>query len=238
MQLGSLKDEEILVAIVGVITAFIWINVSPSVGSFYTVAVMFYLVPVFAKRKDWVVQTLTKRPPLVNGVVIALVILFVWVMASSFILDSLMPNTEVSFYNFFDNVRAHTNLPVLGSDATANFATYGIAIPIIESFIFISFVFMLAFKGLGLKQLNWYPPGHPLFWKMIWVCAIVGATGSLFHLTVRVLVDQLLFVDAMFFFISALLVFRFKRLFEGMLFHIFTNSGVLLLGAAAVAGAA
>lgn len=237
MKLGNLNDEEILVAIIGVITAFIWINVSPSVGAFYTVAVMFYLVPVMSKRRDWIVQTLTNRPPILNGVIIAFAVLFVWIIASSFILDAAVPSTEITYNNFFEQLRLYTNIPVLSSDPIASFATYGIAIPIIESFIFLSFALSLFLKVFKMK-LGWYPPGHPLFYKMLWIVALVGVTGSMFHLTIRQLADVALIVDGLFFAVSAFLVFRFKRLFEGMVFHILTNSGVLILGASAVAGAA
>lgn len=225
-----LKDEEILVGIAAIAMAFIWINVQPAVGAFYSFGIMLYFVPLLARRKDYIVEIIDKKTKLIPSACIAAVLVVVWILGSSAIL-SYGSQSEVALQDVFKNVRAHTNLPVLGDDDNANLATYGIAIPFVESLIFLSFVLMLCLKIFNVK-LGWYGPKHPLFWKMVWVCAIVGVTGSLFHLTTRLMDDVALAVDFIFFFTSSVLVFRFKRLVEAVLYHMYVNTGVLLIGGA------
>lgn len=222
----SLKDEELLVSIAAIATAFIWINVQPQVGSFYAFGVVLFLVPVLAKRKDYFVQFMDKHVKLPNVIIVAGAVLVAWVLASSFVL-SYSTQSEVAFVDFFAKLQTHTNIPVLGNDQIANTATYGILIPVVETMIFLSFTLMVMLRIFNIK-LQWYKRGSPNFYKMIWVCVMIGVIGSMFHWSTRLLDDVALAVDFVFFFASALLVFRFKRLIEAMAFHIFVNLGVML----------
>jgi hypothetical protein len=228
MDFNSLRDEEIIVGFVAILTAFVWLNVSQNVGSFYTVGVFFYLVPLLARRKDWVVPITTKKPSLKAGLAIGGVILGIWLVSASFIISGLT-QSAVSFESFFTRMSAYTQVPVLGNDPNMNFITFGNAIPVIETLIFLSFTLKLLLKVFKL-DLRWQKIGGPGFMKMVWICIVIAAAGSLFHMTVRMMADTALFIDFGFFFISTLIVFRFGRLWEAMWFHILVNSGVILLG--------
>jgi len=222
-----LRDEETLVSIIVILTAFLWINVNPQLGAFYTVATLFYFMPLIAKRKDFFVEIMTASQKIIKGVFIALAVLGIFLIASTTVLK--FTGTEVAMSDFFTHLNAQTQIPILSQNPSIRLATYGVAIPIIESLFFLSFVLTLAARAFRLR-IQWHKFGTPSFWKMIIVCAVVGATGSLFHMTVRLMADTALLVDFIFFAGSALLVFKFRQLFEPILFHILVNSGVLILG--------
>lgn len=228
INLNSFRDEEILAGLILIITAFLWINVNPSVGAFYTVGSFFYLVPLLAKRKDWYVPFLTKKPSIPNGFLVGVGVLVAWMFISSYILG-FQQNTQIAFQDFFKTLSTYTNVPVLAQDPALRFLTWGVFIPIVESFVFLSF--LLKYVASWFKvPVKWAKYGTKNFWSMIWVSLTVGVSGSMFHLTVRQVADVALVIDILFFTISALLVFRYKRLFEAMNLHILNNSGVLLLG--------
>lgn len=233
----SLRDEEVLAAILAVISIFTIINISPEVGTFYSFGVMLYLFPLMAGSvgREWVVEFITKRQNLFKSLGISGVMLVVWVFISIMIIARIEPSTKMITpgVEVFAELSRYTQVPVLSQDPSVRFVIYGVFIPIVESLFFLSFWLMfLAKKVFRLPYVKWYRAGTPQFLKMLWVCALVGATGSLFHLTVRMAADFALFVDFLFFTISALLVFKYKRLFEATGLHVGINSGVLLLGGA------
>lgn len=229
----SLLDEEVLSGVLAIISAFAIINISPEVGTFYTFGVLFYLIPLLARRKDWIVEFITKRQNILKSMGVGLIALAVWIYASSFLItyvepsiESIVPGTAV-----FEALSRQTQVPILSQDPTVRLVVYGILIPIVESLFFLSFwMKFLSKKIFQLPQIRWYRVGTPQFWKMLWVCAVTGATGSLFHLTVRMASDYALLVDFLFFFCSSLLVFKFRRLTEATSFHAMVNSGILIFG--------
>lgn len=235
----NLRDEEILAGVLLFASMFAIINISPDVGIFYTFAVMIYFFSILTKRKDYIIEFIVKNQNYLKSLIVSLFVFGVWLVLSSLIIPFFDPQTESMLPGtiVFERLAEQTQIPVLSEDPTVRFVVFGVMIPILETFLFLGFGIKLAAKALGLKRIKWYKLNTPQGQKMLWICAIIGVIASLFHMSVRLAKDYALIVDVMFFFISALLVFytsTFKtkrpRLFEGGLFHIFTNSGVLLLG--------
>lgn len=225
----NLKDDGVIASILSIFTAFVWINVNPSVGAFYTVGVLFYLMPLLAKKKDWFVEIYRNNKTVLKGIFIALGALFLWVFISSILTQYLQPQLEIGFYDFFKNIRSETNVPVLSTDPVLKFLTYGISIPGIESFFFLSFMLMLLCRVFKVP-LMWHNPKSRYFKMMLLICIIIAISASLFHVTARLVSSFAMILDFIFFFISALLVFRYRHLLEAMLFHALTNSLVLIIG--------
>lgn len=235
----NLRDEEIFAGILLFASLFAIINISPDVGVFYTFAVVIYFFLVLLKRRDWVIEFIVKNQNFTKSTLVSLVFFGGWLLFSSIIIpffdpqvESMMPGAMV-----FERLAKHTQIPVLSDDPYVRVAVFGIMIPIMESFLFLSFGIKLAAKALKLREIRWYKLNSPQGKKMLWICAIIGVVASLFHMSVRLARDYALIVDVMFFFISSILVFytsTFKpkkaRLTEASLVHCFVNSGVLLLG--------
>ena len=244
----KLQDEEILTAILGILSAFSIYNIDPSVGMFYTFAIIFYFVPLLTKRKDWLIEYLTPKLDLIKSIVVSAAVFAGWLITTTLIYTAFMsvPTTEsVIPQQVFAELSRTSYIPVLSDNPGVLFVVYGVFIPLAESMFFLSFILKFwSSKIFHLPEVRWYKPGTPQFWKMLWVCALVAACGSLFHMTARITkatlevlpmpinlyIDYTLTNDFFFFFVSSLVVFFRKRLFESSNFHIFVNIGVLLLG--------
>jgi membrane protease YdiL (CAAX protease family) len=227
----ELKDEEIIAVGLLIATSFIYINVSASIGTLYTLFSVFYLASIFARRKDWVVEIITKNTDLLKSLILSFASFIVWVCIASFMFVYVKPNmmSAIEFESLFSNIASYTQVPVISTDFMLKLIIYGILIPVIESLFFLSFVLKFWSRLLNVN-IMWYNFRSPYFLKMLYVCALVGACGSLFHLAVRMSSDFALILDFLFFFISSLIVFRTKRLFEAINLHILNNSCVLLFG--------
>lgn len=225
MGLTQLRDEEYLSFIVLIFLLFTGVNINPQVGMYYLGGFLAYFALLMARRRDWIIEIKRGNKSFFDAVPVAVAVLAAWGFLSTSIL------THTAFVDFFARLYTEANVPALSSDPTAALILFGVVVPIVESFMFLNFVLIYAAKLIKVN-VSWPRFGTESFWKMLMVCAVVGAVGSLFHITVRGMSEWALLVDFLFFTISAVLVFKYKQLLEPMWFHILTNSAVLILGAA------
>ncbi len=223
MRFLNLRDEEIIVVAAFIFLLFTGININPQVGTYYSLGLLGYMAVLMARRKDWFLQIRKGKKSYFDAIPIAIAILVAWTALSSTVL------THTAFGEFFSRLYTEANLPVLSNDPTMALVLYGTVVPVVETFMFLSFVLVFAAKLIKVP-IRWHKPGSKNFLKMLAVCAVVGAIGSLFHITVRGMSDWALMVDFFFFAISALITFKYGQLLEGMWFHILTNSVVLIVG--------
>jgi len=216
------QDERLIAAGLSIATVFLYLNVSPEVGTPFAIMTLLYLISLgsSAFQKIEIMRTPTKISEIVG---VGLVALSGWVILSSFALQYLAPAfapQSVFSLDFFQALSAQTQIPILSADPFVRFLTYGVVIPIIETVFFLSFV--LVFWAKALRQPLVFSPR-----QMLLVAVLVGATGSLFHLTVRIAQNYALFADFLFFFISALIVLKYREMSHAMVFHILNNSIVV-----------
>lgn len=225
-----LKDEEFLAVGLVILTGFLYLNVSRDIGTFFSIAAVAYLTAVLSKRTDWFVQFI-KRGRFESDAAIGAGMVVVWLVLASFLLTYIKPVFTFSVIDTLQQLYLYTDIPVLSADPNVRFIVFGIAIPIIETTLFLSLVLMFWAK-LAKVKIQWHPMQSPNFMKMLLVCALVGITASLFHMSARMMADFALIIDFVFFFLSSLIVFRFKELLGAGLFHVLTNSLILLVGGA------
>jgi hypothetical protein len=223
MKFASLRDEEVLVVLAFIFLLFTGININPQVGMYYSLGLLGYMTVLMARRKDWFLQIRRGKKSYWAAIPTAAVLLIAWGALSTTVL------THLSFPDFFSRLYTEANLPVLSADPTMALVLYGTVVPIVETFMFCSFVLVFGAKLLKVP-IRWHNPGTTNFLKMLAVCAMVGAIGSLFHITVRGMSDWALMIDFLFFALSALVTFKYKQLLESMWLHILTNSVVLMVG--------
>lgn len=231
-------NDEILIALGFVIlSGFIAINVSTTVGLIYGIFAIAYFVQVAAPRVPEV-QVIAPRENFAKSAILGLVFFLVWIFLSAALTGYFHSESLVSSAgDFLVKLKSETQIPVLSNDPMAVFVIYGQAIPIIESLMFLSVVlifWVLAFK-VQPDSISSYK--DPRFKKLIVAAILVGVVGSLFHASVRVLSDFALVIDFLFFTMSALGVILTKKLFKleklsmlsMIVFHILVNTAVLLV---------
>lgn len=220
----GLKEEEFLVGFIVLATAFLFINVNADVGTLYSIGAFLYLLPIVAKNRRYFIEVIkgTLGNRIFSILLFSFIGVLVWALISSYLIQKLPTFSLIDTFRF---IKTQTNIPILSQDPTVRILTYGIIIPIVETFIFLSFG--LLFWG---KIFSYHLLWNPRDLKMWIVAGLVGITGSIFHITVRLASSSALAIDFLFFFISALLVIRFKELIQAMFFHIITNTAVLLVG--------
>lgn len=228
INLGSLRDEEVFLVIITAFMAFVSINFNSNLGLVYSVFSIIYAILVFSGKKNKVVQMLGRGEKFFESLMIAAVVTVSWVFIAKSALGIL--GTEVSAFDFFAHLRTQTQLPFFSQDPIFGLIVYGFAIPIVESLFFFGVLLPFMSRDVFKLPIRWYKIGSANFFKVLWVCAIVGSIASIFHVTVRISSDQYLILDFIFFTLSAFMVFlsRSSSLLITTMMHILNNSGVIL----------
>jgi len=217
---------------------FVAINVSTTLGIIYGFFVLAYFGQVLSPRIQ-AIQIIAPRENIMLSLLAGVIFFAVWIFLSAYIsgffgTESLLDTAS----NFLIKLRSETQIPVLSNDSNIIFLLYGIAIPVIESLFFLSVTLIFWSMALRTPVGSIDNPKDRRFYKIIVIAILVGIVGSLFHASVRLLSDEALIIDFLFFSISAFGVLMSKRLFRTsqismgamVFFHIFVNSMVFLFG--------
>lgn len=216
----NIRDEELITMSVIFIMGFLWINIDPSLGSWYSVFGMLYLITVWSGKARYV-EILTKNTKIIESIIFSCILAVAWVMLGNTVLQQ----------SLFATMKESSTIPVISGGLSMELLIYGILIPIVETMVFCSFAVVLWSMVVGLPlPIRWYNTKSPYFYKMLWVCILVGVSASLFHLQARMASDIALAIDALFFSLSTLVVFYRKRIAEAGIIHAIINSGVVLGG--------
>jgi len=223
----------VIAGILLIVTTFVFLNVNKDVGTVYSIFSLIYFVTVMSKKGF--VPIIIKGQDITKSTFTAGALLVAWLVITSILTTYVQPNVALGTFSLvnleiFKQLHKFTQLPVLSDDPNIALGVWGVAIPVIEGVAFTSFMLLLYCKIAGI-EFRWHSINSPQFIKMLIVCAMVGASGSVFHLSARMLNDWALLVDFIYFFISALVVFKFKRLLEVIELHVFINSLLILIGA-------
>lgn len=247
MRLDNLRQEEFIAMGMLILMSFTIVNVNQMIGSFYLAMTLIYFITVGSRRFQEV-ELIVHRQDIGKALIGAGVVLVAWILSSMWIWQNTGGQvsfgfTPEAFTAFFRQLALFTQVPVLADDPTIKFLIFGGAIPLLESMFFLSFVLLFFAKFLNVP-LRWHGVNSPYFVKMLLICVLVGSAGMLFHLTARSLNDIALAIDVLFFSISAFLVFASASrmpliggnvkpvMLTAVLFHLYTNSLVLLIGGA------
>lgn len=247
MRLDNLRQEEFIAGALLIVAAWTWVNVEATIGAFYLAMTLIYFMTVGSRRFSEI-ELIVTRQDIGKAFIGAGVVLVAWIIASMWIFQETggqvsLGFTSEAFTAFFRQLALFTQVPVLADDPTIKFMMFGGTIPIIESLFFLSFVLLFWAKLLSVP-IRWHNVNSPYFVRMLMVCVLVGASGMLFHLTARSLNDIALGIDVLFFSVSAFIVFASAsripliggdgkvNMFKGVLFHVFVNSLVLIVGGA------
>ncbi len=207
---AGLGQEEMLAVALIIFFGFVAPNVDTTVGFYYITMPIVYLIVVGSKPLKEI-EILVQGQDLGRVAAASVAVLMAWIGLSMMVWQSTTGAVSFGFtpqniQAFFSQLSIFTNIPVLSNDPLLRFIIYGVAIPIAESMLFLSAVLLLWAKLLKVP-IAWHGPTSPKFLMMLFVCLLVGISGSYFHLTARSLQDIPLLIDVLFFGISALGVF-------------------------------
>jgi len=221
----QLRDEELIGAGMLIIATFLYVNVSQLVGTLYAIFSLAYFVTVGDNLK-FGIELLRQPYNTVRALGLIAIVIGVWIIISSFAIGIIQPNLQVNILSteIFRVLALKSGFGVISAeDPLVKFLVWGIFIPVIESMFFLSFVLIFWAKALKVP-IAWNPRN-----KNMWVVALmVGFTAEIFHLTTRMMDSYALVADFVFFFLSALIVFKYRQLFEGIIFHVIINSAIIL----------
>jgi hypothetical protein len=243
--LSGLNDEKMITIGILISTAFIYLNVNPQVGVAYSIFALVYALVLFSRDSLFKpVQLIAPGQDLIMMCIAGFVVFAGYAFLMSSISPVLNAGSAVGIEGFIRFVQAETNIPVLTSDLLIREAIWGLAIPWIEGMLFLGVVLVfyanLIKTGVRFEKKNLF--------KIVWVCALVGVTAAMFHISVSqidparsVNFEFALITDFVFFSIMAMAVFastKFRILggHAGIatmgvanMFHVYLNSAVVLL---------
>ncbi len=214
-----------VVSIALIATFFLWTNFDAGFGALTSGMLIVYLI-FLSSRKLRQIPMIRPGAKFTKTVIFSVVGFAIWVVLAN-VITATATGAVPNFFSLdaFAILAENTQVPILATDATTTFISYGIIIPIAESVLFLSFVAVALMAVTKTKfRFDMKSP------KMMFIVAGVGMTVALFHITVRGFGDLALVTDSVFFGLSMLLVFWRGHMAEAIAMHVLNNSMVLAVG--------
>lgn len=215
----GLKDETAITLGILVITAFLLVNVDMTIGLVYTTFAILYMFLISSKSIPEI-EIFSSRINIPKLLAFSAGGFLIWVLVANLVSNYFGSSFSIASFSIIDKIAQFTDIPVTTANPYLRIGIYGLMIPVIET-MFLAVV--IVFWNMVTKShVTWDARNL----KMYWVAILAGSILSLFHWKVRLSSDFALFVDLVFFALSALVIFNQRQLAEATGIHIFVNTAV------------
>lgn len=207
----SLLDEKELTLLALIGGTFILVTLSATIGTIYFAMSVVYAL-MLMRGKTAVFEFSTGKTQLGRVILNAFLFLGIFLGLASVVLGSF--ENAISAVTFFASSFL-SNFTI--DNALVKLAVFGFFIPVVETLFFFGVIYKYILKKASAR--NTFNDRNTLV-----AAVMVAGIATSFHFLVRLLNEQALTADLLFFGVSALVVTQYKRLEEAAGLHIAANS--------------
>lgn len=237
LKMTSLRDEKTLTIGLFLLLGFVYLTMGTQISIIFLIMISSYGFLVLRNKAP--IQFIRKIDS--KSLFYILLFLIIEIAITMYAANILNISSVSSLAELGQMIYADTNFEMFSNTlvpewANSNFVTvfiWGICFPIFETLGLLA----LSMTVFGrLLNINISSGIKRITLKHIWFIMLVGVSCSLWHLVARQGQDFALFVDVVFFSVSAFLVLKTRQLFEAFGIHLLHNllvlfvSGILILG--------
>jgi membrane protease YdiL (CAAX protease family) len=199
------RDEKEILIVTLIISLFILVTLSQTVGTIYT----FFLTLYFLLIKTPYTVQISKKPFKIPDFLVPVL----GMGAFLFITGSFITG---SVFSVFEILASYTTVTFLIDIPWVKFVVWGIFIPFAETLFFLGVILPYLRRKLNVKK------GINI--DSILLILMIGSIAALFHIVSQLMSNEALLMDIIFFGVSSLVVLQYDELKQAFIMHAVLNS--------------